>query len=124
MSSELPSSNAKSSPSKLGFARPKSSTTNAFASWMRRSTGGAGGAATGAAARAATRCAWLLELSRARSTFAGPAAGLRASWLRDGATKPEVRGAAMASASSHLPLGRPRMLTIARIKSNASSDYV
>jgi len=79
---------------------------------MRRSTGAGGaGADTGAAARAATRCAWF----RARSTFAGPAAGLRASWLRDGATKPKVRGAAMASASSHLPLGRLLLLFISKI---------
>jgi len=95
---------------------------------MRRSTGAGGAfgaeaeAPTGAAARAATRCAWLPETSRARSTFAGPAAGLRASWLRDGATKPEVRGAAMASASSHLPLGRLLLLTISKIAPEFGSD--
>jgi len=83
---------------------------------MRRSTGAGGaGVDTGAAARAATRCAWLLAAFRALSSLAGPAAGLRASWLRDGATKPEARGAAMASASSHLPLGRLLMLTISKI---------
>jgi len=91
---------------------------------MRRSTGAGGaGVDTGAAMRA-TRCAWLLATSRALSTFAGPAAGLRASWLRDGATKPEVRGAAMASASSHLPLGRLLLHILARIYYFAGSNYV